>query len=103
MTTFLIFTAGAGVSWLMRVAFVTIVPSSKLPAGARRALDVVGPAAMAALLVTELAQQLRAGTHPGPVLGAAAVTGLVAWRWRNATLTVVVGILSFWVLGRLAP
>ena len=103
MTAFLVLAAGAGVSWLMRAAFITIVPSSKLPGRARRALEVIGPAAMAALLATELAQQLRSGTNTTPTLGAAALTGLVAWRWRNPALTVVVGILTFWILGRVTP
>ncbi len=103
MTAFFFFVAGAWISWLMRAAFITIVPSSRLTGRARRALEVVGPAAMAALLATELAQQLRSGTNATPTFGAAALTGFVAWRWRNPTLTVVVGILSFWILGGVAP
>jgi len=101
MTAFAILAAGGAVTWLIRVAFINVVPSSRLPSIARRAIERVGPASLAALIATELSQQVRAGGdgETAAVLGAAVVAAAVAWRTKKPALTVVVGIIAFWVLG----
>jgi MYXO-CTERM domain-containing protein len=104
MTAFAILAAGGAVTWLIRVAFINFVPSSRLPPIARRAVEGVGPAAMAALIATELSQHVQTGGtgEPAASLGAAVVAGLAAWRTRKPALTVVVGIIVLWLLGAVA-
>ena len=101
MTAFAILAAGGAVTWLIRVAFINIVPSSRLPSIARRAVEGAGPAAMAALIATKLSQHVRTGGagDTAASLGAAVVAGLVAWRTKKPALTVVVGIIAFWLFG----
>jgi branched-subunit amino acid transport protein len=100
---FAILATGGAVTWLLRVAFINFVPSSKLPSIARRAIEQVGPAALAALVATELSRHARGG-EPGEAaafFGAAIVSGAIAWRTKNPTLTVIAGIAAFWVFGSL--
>lgn len=92
--------AASVVSWLLRVGFITIVPARRLPDGFRRVLDSTAVAALAALLATGLA---RGSGTPGvgpvpPVLVAAAVAALVAWRTRRMGLTVGVAVAVLWLL-----
>jgi branched-subunit amino acid transport protein len=103
MTAFAILAAGGAVSWLIRVAFINLIPSSRLPSIARRAVEQVGPAAMAALVATQLSQQVRTGTGEVTAsFGAAVVAATIARRTRNSGLTVVTGIVAFWLLGTVA-
>jgi branched-subunit amino acid transport protein len=80
-------------TWLLRVSFITLVPADRLPERVRLALDDVGPAVMAALLVTYLAQGGVRGLVLADVV-AAAVASIVAWRTRNLSLTVFVGVVA---------
>jgi branched-subunit amino acid transport protein len=81
---------------------VTVVPAHRLPAGLRRALGHLAPAALAALVATAVAGHRgpAALLHPGtyPVLAALAVAAVVAWRTRRAALPVLaaVAVLSCW-------
>ena len=100
MTAFAVLAAGGLISWVIRVAFITLVPSSRFPSVVRRAIEGIGPAAMAALIATELAHQVQAGgTQAAAALGAALIAGMVAWRTDRPSLTVVVGIAAFWLIG----
>ena len=101
MTAFAILAAGGAVTWLIRVAFINVVPSSRLPSIALRAVEGVGPAARAALIATELSQHVRVeGTGEGAAsFGAAVVAAAIAWRTKKPALTVVVGIITFWLFG----
>jgi branched-subunit amino acid transport protein len=55
VTAILVLLAVAAGTWALRVAFVTIVDVDTLPSLAREALDHVGPAVLAALIVSTLA------------------------------------------------
>jgi branched-subunit amino acid transport protein len=75
VTTVLVLFAVAAGTWALRVAFVTIVDVDTLPSLAREALDYVGPAVLAALIVTTLAHgEGHTGLRPSPP----EIAGLVA-------------------------
>lgn len=83
-------------SYLMRIAAITLVPASRLPAAVRRALGHAGPAAIAAMVGTGVA---AGASLPDlavrlPTLAGALVAGLVAWRWRGILLPVVAGLAT---------
>jgi branched-subunit amino acid transport protein len=75
VTAVLVLLAVAAGSWVLRVAFVTVVDVDTLPAPVRQALDHVGPAVLAALIVTALA---HGEGHPGLRLSLPQIAGLVA-------------------------
>jgi branched-subunit amino acid transport protein len=75
VTALLVLLAIAGGTWALRVAFVTIVDVDALPSLVREALDYLGPAVMAAVVITTIAHgEGHAGLRPS----LAEVAGLVA-------------------------
>jgi branched-subunit amino acid transport protein len=100
VSAFAILAAGGAITWLLRVAFIDLLPPRRLPPVISRALEGVGPAAMAALIATELSHRIRE-TDPvgaGVSLAAVIVAGAVAWRTKKPTLTVGVAIASYWLI-----
>jgi branched-subunit amino acid transport protein len=92
---------GAGlVTWILRISFITLIPPERLPEIVRRALHNVGPAALAALVVTGLAHGggPAALVQPSPHLLAALVAGVVAWRTRNIAFTAGSALVALWAL-----
>lgn len=92
--------AASLVSWLLRVGFIAIVPARRLPDGVRRVLDSTAVAALAALLATALTRGIGTSGHGPvpPVLVAAAIAAVVAWRTRRMGLTVAVAVAALWLL-----
>jgi branched-subunit amino acid transport protein len=91
------------VSWVLRVAAITLLPTAQLPSVARRLLDHAVPAALAAMVGAAIA-----GSAPLPdlasrlpVLLAAVVTAVVAWRRRRLVLPVAAGLVTAWLLAAL--
>lgn len=99
MTTITLLLSGA-VSWVLRVALITIIPACRFPEGVRRVLDAAAPAVMAAMVATSLAHQggAVALVTPSPLLGATLISGVVAWWTRRLGFTVGAGIGSLWIL-----
>jgi len=102
-TAVLVLLAVGAISWLFRVAAITLLPAAGLPPGARRLLDHAVPAALAAMVGAAIA---GGATLPGlasrlPVLAAAAVTAVLAWRARGIVLPVVAGFAAAWLLSLL--
>lgn len=75
MSAALALAAVAAGSWGLRSAFVAMVDVDRLPTAIRGALDQVGPAVMAALVVTAVA---HGEGHEGLVLPPAELAGLAA-------------------------
>jgi branched-subunit amino acid transport protein len=91
--------------WFLRVTFVLLVPADKLPRRVRRSLDHMAPAVLAALASVEVSQtmtsaDLRSVLTTLVLLG---LVGLVAFLWRNLTLTVVAAIVGIAVIDVLLP
>jgi branched-subunit amino acid transport protein len=104
MTAFAILAAGGVISWLLRVAFIDFLPPKRMPPIVQRGLDGVGPAAMAALVATELSHRFHeAGRAEGTIsLAAILVAGVVALKTKRPTLTVAVAIASYWLIQTLS-
>jgi branched-subunit amino acid transport protein len=93
--------AGAG-TFAMRASFLAAAHRmDDVPPRARRVLRQIPPAALAALVVPAVVQpdgrlDLLQGRVPAALLAA-----LVAWRTRNAALTIAVGLVVFVVVEQL--
>lgn len=101
--TVLVLVAAGGVSWVLRVVPITVLPAARLPSAARRLLDHAGPAALAAMVGAGLAGGLALPDLAVrlPVLAGAVVTAVVAWRRRGLVLPVVAGLAATWLLAAL--
>ena len=88
------------ISWLFRVAAITLLPATRLPPVARRLLDDAVPAALAAMVGAGLAggAALPDLAPRLPVLAGAAVTAVLAWRARGIVLPVMAGLAAAWLL-----
>lgn len=82
--------------WVFRIVFVVMVPADRLPRRIRRSLTYLAPAVLAGAAVAALTTTVTPTDPRGSVLALAAMimVGLVAWRWRNLNLTVVVGLVA---------
>jgi branched-subunit amino acid transport protein len=93
----LVLGAAGFVSWLLRVSFIDLFPARRLPPKIRTALEAGGPAAITALIATELSQTaLPEGTLPAALLATAGAS-IAAWRYRNLALTTGAGVAVYWV------
>lgn len=89
--------AGAGaISWALRVTFILAFPAGKLPERFRTTLEAAAPAAMAALLTTDVLHRGMedVGMIPALVLGVA-VAAFVTWRFGNLAVTALAGIAVY--------
>jgi branched-subunit amino acid transport protein len=96
MTVVWIFVVGGFASWLLRVAFIALVPSGHPPEAVVRLLRYAAPAAFASLVAAAVDS---ASTGDGPLAGwavvvATGITLFVAWRFRHVLLTLVTGAVS---------
>lgn len=96
MTVWLALLAVAVASWLFRVSFVALVTGDRLPSQVSERLDAVGPAAFAALVVTDVLGE------PGPALPGAVVAlvaaGITARLTGSHLAAVVVAALAWWLV-----
>ena len=88
-------------TYLTRLSFVGLLGARALPRWAERPLQFVAPAVLAALVAP--AVMLRDGAFQAapavnPRLYAALLAGLVAWRFKNLSMAVVVGMGALWIL-----
>ena len=86
--------AGVAVTYVLRIAFIVLVPADRLPGRVRGALDDVGPAAMAAIIATHLVHGGGPVGSSVPTLAGIVVASAVAWRTSNLAATVVSGIAA---------
>ncbi len=95
MAVLLALLAVALVSWVYRIAFTGLVPGDRLPAAVRLRLDVVGPSAFAALVVTDLAGQPSSLLVPAVIAVVAA--GVSARLTGSHVAAVGFAALAWWV------
>jgi branched-subunit amino acid transport protein len=87
------------VTFTIRLSFVWIIGQRSVPPLLRRALRLVPPAVLTAIVFPEVfmpSGQLDFSFGNARLL-AAVLAALVAWRTRSAVLTIVVGMLSVWL------
>ena len=100
MNIWLIMLLGGILTFTTRSSFIFFVGEREINPQVKQALRFVPPAVLTAIIFPELllpGGQLDISLGNARLLaGAAAI--LVAWRTRNAVLTIVVGMLVLWVL-----
>ena len=89
------------VTFLTRLSFIMAWGRIEMPEWMRRSLRYVPPAVLSAIILPEL---LRPGGEPINIsfqnerLLAGFIAAVVAWRTRNALLTIIVGMAVLWGL-----
>ena len=94
----------AAVSWVFRIAFITLLPAERLPARLQAGLEHLAPAVLAAIVAVELVGLVR-GAQPVDalaLLAAGAVIGLVAHCTRNLSIACALGLAVVLALDLLA-
>jgi branched-subunit amino acid transport protein len=96
MSALAVLAAGGLASWVLRILFVTLVPAQRLPARFRAAIASAGPAAMAALLMTEFGEVSSVDRSALlPWVGGALVATALAVRFKNLAFTVGGGTIAY--------
>jgi len=101
MSAVAVLLGGALGTYLLRVLFIGPVPAHRLPQRVRDTLQLVGPAALAALIATDIAHE---ATHPAalwPTVGAVLVAAFASWRTKNLAITILAGLASAILIGLL--
>ena len=101
MSTLWLAMIGLGIlTFLIRFSFIALLDRWQTPPIVQRALRFVPVAVLTAIIIPEL--MLRDGQlNPDPLnprLLAGFVAVLVAWKTKNVILTIVVGMIVFWLL-----
>ncbi len=88
------------VTYGIRLSMILLLGRIALPDAAQRSLRLVPPAVLAAIILPELLRPSGAlNISPmNPRLLAGLLAGLVAWRTKNALLTIGVGMAALWTL-----
>lgn len=97
MDAAIVLLGGGLATWVLRVGFIGLVPARRLPERVRRALDVTGPSAMAALIVGDLVHEASQGAAAAALI-ATAVAAVVMWRFQNLALVTIAGIGTYWAV-----
>lgn len=98
MTAFLVTLAVGVGTYITRAVFILALAKKRIPDHVLVALSFVGPAVLGALVIAVLIDgdgQVAIGV---PEAVALLVGGLVAYKTRSHILTLVVGMVVFWVL-----
>ena len=92
-------TAGL-ITFGLRVVFIGLLGRFAAPPLLERALRFAPPAVLMAIVFPELFLQdgVLAVSWQNPRLLAGLLAGLIAWRTRNALLTITLGMIALWVL-----
>ena len=96
----LLFALAGLATFLIRLSFIALLGRMAVPPWVRQVLPYVPTAALTAIIVPELL--MRGDVVFLSVSNTRLIAGLlasaVAWRTRNAFLTIGVGMLALWVL-----
>lgn len=86
--------------WVLRAAFVLLVPADRLPPVAAQALQHLAPAALASIVAVELTTAVDVSNPASTLqaLGVIAVAATVATLTRSMTWTVLAGIVAVLVV-----
>lgn len=95
-----IFAVGA-INYATRLSFIAFFARRDMPPFLARALRYVPAAMLTAIVVPAIvfvpAGELRLDWGNARLL-AAIMAAMVAWRWRNTTLTIAVGMATLWLV-----
>lgn len=100
MNAWPILIAAGALTYAMRLSFILLMERLEVPRNLKRALYYVPPAVLSAIIFPELL--MPGGTlnvSPGnPRLLAGALAVVIAWRTKNALLTILSGMAALWIL-----
>ncbi len=99
MNPWVVFAGMALVTYLTRFAMMPLL-SRELPRPVFRWLQLVPVAILSALIAPAVLLAERRITL-GPQIPAAVVGAVVAWRTRSVLLTIVAGMLAYWLISAL--
>ncbi len=86
-------------TFLERVSFIALAGRYQLPGSVRQALKYVPMAALSAIALPSLLYQSGEFVSPtNPRIVSAVLASWVAWRTRNAILTLISGMVALWLL-----
>src|SRR5664279_262407 len=95
-----IFAVGA-INYATRLSFIAFFARRDMPPFLARALRYVPAAMLTAIVVPAIvfvpAGELRLDLANARLL-AAIIAAVVAWRWRNTTMTIAVGMVTLWLV-----
>ena len=101
MGKLLIFAGMAAVTYLTRYSMIALL-DRELPRWLGRWLRHV-PVAVLAALITPAALAPEGRLELGQHLWAVGIGALVAWRTRSVWMTILSGMVAFWVLQAICP
>ncbi len=92
-------------TFLERFSFIALAGRFDLPAQVRHALRYLPAAVISALVLPSLVYRggVYAASPLNPRLLAALIAAFIAWRTRNAILTLVIGMAALWLLEAVLP
>jgi branched-subunit amino acid transport protein len=100
MSVWLVMLAAGVVTYSIRLSLIILFSSQEIPTLIQRTLRFIPPAVLTAIIFPELF--IQAGKIEFSWNNLRLVAGLVAivvaWRTRNAVLTVIIGLATLWVL-----
>lgn len=100
MNTWLVILLGGLVTFMTRLSFIYLFSHSNIPAWLRSGLRYVPPAVLSAIIFPEIFLQngeLAISVYNNRLI-AGIVAALVAWRTRNALLTIVAGMAALFLV-----
>jgi branched-subunit amino acid transport protein len=100
MITWLTIIIGGILTYAIRLSFIIFYGRIKMPSQVEQTLRFVPPAVLTAILLPDL---LISNGEINISLGNARLLAgilaiLVAWRTKNVTYTIVIGMLALWIL-----
>lgn len=98
MTAFLVTLAVGIGSYITRSLFILALAKKRIPDEVLVALQFVAPAVLASLVVAVLIDSDGHVAAGVPEFTALAMGSLVAFKTRNHILTLIVGMVVFWVV-----
>lgn len=88
------------ITYAIRLSLILLLGRIELPDAAQRALRLAPPAVLSAIIFPEILRPAGAwDISPGnPRLLAGLIAAAVAWRTKNALLTIGIGMAALWIL-----
>ncbi len=100
MSLWLTIIASGVVTFAIRLSFILLIGIRQPSEIVQRALHYVPPAVLSAIVFQELFTD-KSGLNisaANPRLLAGLIAILVAWRTKNAVLTIIVGMIALWLI-----
>ncbi|MFN8372283.1 MAG: AzlD domain-containing protein [Anaerolineae bacterium] len=99
MNEFILVAGMAVVTFLIRYPVLALLGKVTMPDPALRALRYIPPAVLTAIIVPEvLLPGGEVKLFPNSYLIAAIVAALVSWRTKNLLLTIIIGMVTLWLV-----